>query len=90
MDSQRAWSICHDYFENSLHGELVAGRAENSAQSYVQQGLSFDANGRPYVEHADVVGWHEESGLEYDALKSFWKDACRELAKQSRFVRRPN
>jgi hypothetical protein len=36
---------------------LVKGHATVDAAAILREGLAFDANGHPYPQHADVVGW---------------------------------
>jgi hypothetical protein len=61
------------------------GRA---ATVYAEQ-LSVDADGIPYPEHANIIGWHEESGRSDHELKSGWMDKTQRMAKEFKYLPRP-
>jgi len=50
----------------------MKARATGDAGQFLNQGLSFDANGDPHPRHADVIGWPAE--------KHAQKNVAREIA----------
>jgi hypothetical protein len=44
------------------------------------ENLAFDADGRPYPEHANIIGWHDKAGKPDNELKHFWMDKAQRMA----------
>lgn len=43
--------------------------------------LDLDADGKPYPEHANIVGWHDSVGKPDNELKHFWMEKAQIMAK---------
>ncbi|MEQ1705823.1 MAG: hypothetical protein ABL867_07640 [Rickettsiales bacterium] len=59
LSPQHIWDICVKYVDGKrTDGRKSCGRAELSAKSFIDNGLSFEPNGKPHTRHANVLGWN--------------------------------
>lgn len=56
------------------------GRGVGPAKAIFDEGLQFDADGIPYAEHANIVGWHDSSDKSDLEQKHFWMDQAQRMA----------
>lgn len=57
LPGSELWSLCEQFVDSPTAGRRMKARATCSAQSYLDHGLEFDADGRPHPRHANVTGW---------------------------------
>ena len=82
------WNICAAYFD--VHAPKPAiGRGVGSASVVYAENLAFDADGKPYPEHANIIGWHDEPGKPDNELKHFWMDKAQRMAPHFPYKPRP-
>lgn len=79
LTEAQVWAICARHFD--VHAPKPAiGRGEGPASAVFVEGLSFDADGIPYPEHANIIGWHNDPGKPESELKHFWMDRAQRIA----------
>jgi hypothetical protein len=87
LSERQVWTICADYFD--CHAPTPAiGRGVGPASTVYGEKLEFDADGEPYPEHANIIGWHDETGRSHTELKSYWTDKAQRMALQFKYIPR--
>jgi hypothetical protein len=88
LTEEKIWSICQAHFDvHSPKPEI--GRGVGRASVVYAENLEFDPDGKPYPEHANIVGWHEEAGKPDNELKHFWMDKAQRMASHFTYKPRP-
>ena len=86
LTEAQVWAICSHHFD--VHAPKPAiGRGEGAASTVLAEDLSFDADGVPYREHANIIGWHDDPGKPANELKHFWMDKAQRIA--AKFLYKP-
>jgi hypothetical protein len=83
------WDICRYHFDTHAPKPAV-GVGIGKASVVYQEGLSFDPNGVPYPQHADIVGWAGDPSIPEDERKHFWMAKAKNMATNFRFFLRPS
>ena len=87
LSEQALWTLCTEHFD--AHSKKPAiGRGVGRASAVYSEGLSFDADGKPYPEHANIVGWHDQAGTPDRELKNQWMDRAQRIAASFTYVPR--
>jgi len=55
--SAELWSICSKHIDNAAASYVPKARGICAASVFMDQGLSFDPDGKPHSRHANVIGW---------------------------------
>jgi hypothetical protein len=84
----RVWAICSEFFDKYARKPAI-GRGVGPANAVYAVGLSFDADGKPYPEHANIIGWHDSSDRPDSELKHFWMDQAQRMAPHFSYLPRP-
>lgn len=50
--------------------------------------LGFDADGKPYPEHASIIGWDDSVDKPDEELKHFWMDKAQRMAPSFKYLPR--
>jgi len=88
LDERALWAVCAQHFD--AHARVPAiGRGVGPASAVYAEQLSFDADGKPYPEHANIIGWREEPGRPGGELKSAWMYRAQRIATAFKYVARP-
>lgn len=88
LTDDQVWIVCSTYFD--AHSPKPAiGRGVGRAAVVFAEELTFDADGKPYAQHANIIGWHDTTDKPDDKLKHFWMDQAQRMAKQFSFMSRP-
>jgi len=88
LSEAQIWAICSAHFD--LHAPTPAvGRGVGPAAAVLAVTLSIDADGRPYPEHANIVGWHDRVDIPDSELKHFWIDQAQKMAPRFSYMPRP-
>ncbi|MGH8654222.1 MAG: hypothetical protein ACREYE_19570, partial [Gammaproteobacteria bacterium] len=87
LSDTQVWEIC------AAHFDLVApkpaiGRGVGPAAAVFDVDLGFDADGKPYLEHANIIGWYASIDTPDDELKHFWMDKAQKIAPRFTYVPR--
>jgi hypothetical protein len=86
LTEAQIWLICSRYFDVSAP-KPATGRGVGPASAVFAEELSFDADGIPYPEHANIIGWHDVPGKPDNELKHFWMDKAQRIA--AKFLYQP-
>lgn len=86
LSEEQVWTLCSNYFDRTAPVPAI-GRGVGPASAVYAEKLGFDADGKPYPEHANIVGWHDEVGKPAGELKHFWIDQAQRMA--AKFSYRP-
>jgi hypothetical protein len=81
------WEICSEHFDKHAPKPAI-GRGVAPANAVYTVGLYFDADGKPYREHANIVGWQDEPGVPDSQLKHYWMDQAQKMAAQFQYKAR--
>lgn len=85
LSEAQVWDICARFFDPRTQPAI--GRGVGPASAAYSEALGFDADGEPYPEHANVVGWHEEPGKPDSELKHYWMAQSQRMA--AKFAYKP-
>ena len=62
------WEICDRFVDNHSAHRLAKARGMCLAETPIHEGLSFDPDGKPHPQHANIVGWpadkHERKNMQ--------------------------
>lgn len=87
LTEARVWEICSEHFDRHA-GKSAIGRGVGSAEVVYAVGLGFDADGKPYPEHANIIGWHDVSNVPDSELKHHWMDQAQKMASHFAYMAR--
>jgi len=87
LSNTRIWEIGAEYFE-PFAKRVIIGCGTSISQKVFSEGLSFDANGVPYPEHADIVGWPDDRSQPDEKTKHSRMIVAQRMAPHFRYVPR--
>ena len=79
LTESQVWNICSIHFDAHAPKPAI-GRGVGTASSVFAENLAFDPDGKPYPQHANIIGWHDESDKPDSELKHFWIDQAQRMA----------
>lgn len=83
----RVWEICAIHFDSHAPKPAI-GRGVGPAKAIFDEALYFDADGIPYAEHANIVGWQDSLNIPDSEQKHFWMDQAQRMAKNFSYLPR--
>jgi hypothetical protein len=87
LSESQVWAICSAHFD--VHAPKPAiGRGVGLAEAVFKVSLQFDADGKPYREHANIVGWRDSANTPDSEQKHFWIDQAQRMAPAFRYLPR--
>ncbi len=87
LTEDQIWSICSAYFD--VHARKPAiGRGVGPAAAVFAESLAVDADGKPYPEHANIIGWFDAADKPNNELKHYWMDQAQRITRQFSYVAR--
>ena len=87
LTEAQVWEICSAHFD--VHARKPAiGRGVGPASSVFAEKLTFDPDGTPYPQHANIIGWHDDADKPDNELKHYWMDQARRMAKKFSYTPR--
>ena len=87
LTESRVWEICSKFFDKYAPKPAI-GRGIGPVEAVTARGLGFDADGKPYPEHTNIIGWQDSAGLPDSELKHFWMDQAQKMAPRFSYVPR--
>lgn len=57
IDAQDLWNICSEYVDQRSTGRKAKARGTCLATVFIDNKLSFDADGKPHIRHVNVIDW---------------------------------
>jgi len=87
LREEQVWAICSSHFDPKAPKPTI-GRGVGPASVVYVQNLDFDADGKPYPEHANIIVWHDEGGRPDSELKHFWIDQAQKMAPHFSYMPR--
>ena len=87
LTEAQIWTICSGYFDVHVPKPAI-GRGVGPASAVFAEKLAFDPDGKPYPEHANIIGWHDDADKPDDELKHFWMVQAQRIARQFSYVPR--
>lgn len=88
LSETQIWEICQKFFDTKAPKPAI-GRGEGQAGAVLKVGLRFDPDGKPYAQHANIVGWHDPGDVPDGVIKHFWMDQAQKMAPSFKYVQRP-
>ncbi|MFN8583542.1 MAG: hypothetical protein U0163_21510 [Gemmatimonadaceae bacterium] len=79
MTDTQVWDLCSAYYDGTAP-HVAIGRGVGKASVVFAQALSFDEDGVPCAEHANIVGWHDVPGADDLHQKHFRKVKAQAMA----------
>jgi hypothetical protein len=79
LSGTQVWAICSAHFDIFAPAPAI-GRGVGPAKAVFDVGLGLDADGKPYPEHANIIGWHDSLETPDAELKHFWMDKAQIMA----------
>lgn len=87
LTEAQVWSICSAYFD--VHAPKPAiGRGVGPASAVFAEKLAFDPDGKPYPQHANIIGRHDAANKPDHELKHFWMAQAQRMAAQFSYMPR--
>ena len=87
LSDSQIWAICSAHFD--IHAPIPAiGRGTGPARVVFDVHLGFDADGKPYAEHANIIGWDDFVDKPDAELKHFWMDKAQKMAPSFKYLPR--
>lgn len=83
----QVWEICVAHFDPHAPKPAI-GRGVGPAEAVFAVGLNFDADGIPYDEHANIVGWQDSPGTLDHEQKHIWMDQAQRMAPEFSYLPR--
>ena len=81
LTETQVWTICSTYFD--VHAPKPAiGRGVGLASAVFAENLAFDPDRKPYPQHANITGWHDDFNKPDNELKHFWMAQAQRVAAQ--------
>ena len=70
LDEQYLWDICTKHYD--LHQKAPAiGHCVGPSKIIYEEGLDIDPDGKPYPQHANIVGWPDgENSKHHQMIKA--------------------
>ena len=90
LSDERFWAICASHFDPTIAPRRATGRCDALASVVFDVGLSFDPDGVPFPEHANIVGWYDQTNEPDERMKHFWMDQAQRMEPHFSFTARPN
>ena len=87
LTKAQIWNICSSYFD-AYAPKRAIGRGVGPASAVFAEGLAFDPDGKPYPEHANIIGWQDDADKPDNELKHFWMDQAQRMAKKFLYMPR--
>jgi len=88
LTEKEVWAICTNYFDTYSQAPAI-GEGIAKASVVYAAGLNFDPNGKPFSQHADIVGWYDDPRLPDDEAKHFLMDKAQKMAPHFKYSPRP-
>jgi hypothetical protein len=79
LTDTQVWDLCSAYYDGTAP-HVAIGRGVGKASVVFAQALSFDEDGVPCAEHANIVGWHDVPGADDLHQKHFRKVKAQAMA----------
>jgi hypothetical protein len=73
------WALCSQHFDHFSQRPAI-GRGVGPARAVFEVGLTIEADGIPYPEHANIIGWYDSVNKPDDELKHHWMDQAQRMA----------
>ena len=87
LSDTQVWAICSAHFDVYAPNPAI-GRGMGPARVVFDVNLGFDADGKPYPEHANIIGWDDLVDKPDDELKHFWMDKAQRMAPSFKYLPR--
>ena len=87
LSDTQIWAICSAHFD-VVAPKPAIGRGQGPASAVFDADLGFDADGKPYPEHANIIGWYDSLGKPENELKHFWMDKAQKMAPSFKYLPR--
>lgn len=87
MSNAEVFEICKAYFD--LHSRYPAiGRGAAKAKVVTQEGLQVEADGIPFAQHANIIGWFDDPNRDDSEMKHHWMNHAKRMAPEFRYIER--
>lgn len=83
----QVWAICSAHFDVFARRPAI-GRGVGPASAVFDVSLGFDADGKPYPEHANIIGWDDSVDKPDNELKHFWMNKAQTIAPSFKYLLR--
>ena len=80
LSESQVWAICSKHFDAFAPTSAI-GYGRGTAQAVLGVNLGLDADGVPYPEHANIIGWDDFFDKPDSELKHFWMEKAQKMAK---------
>ncbi|HUS10920.1 MAG TPA: hypothetical protein VMZ30_10675 [Pyrinomonadaceae bacterium] len=87
LTEAQIWDICSAHFD-AYTPKPAIGRGVGPASAVFAENLAFDPDGKPYAEHANIIGWQDNADKPDYELKHFWMDQAQRMAKKFPYISR--
>ena len=87
LSNAQVWAICSLHFDVYVPKPAI-GRGVGPASVVFDADLRFDADGKPYPQHANIIGWDDSAGKPDSELKHFWMNKAQRMAPSFKYLPR--
>jgi hypothetical protein len=81
LTEAQVWGICSAHFDVYAPKPAI-GRGVGPATAIFAEKLAFNADRKPYPEHANIIGWQDDLNKPDNELKHFWMDQAQRMAQK--------
>jgi hypothetical protein len=87
LSNAEIFAICAAYFDpHSRHPAIGRGVAE--ARVVTQAGLQVEADGVPFAQHVNIIGWFDDPSRDDSEMKHHWMIVAKGMAPEFRYIER--
>lgn len=81
LSDSKIWDICDEYVDKISPRQTI-GYGASPASVVLDSGLNFKADGIPFHEHANIIGWKNDmsSDESQNELKKYWMNQALDMA----------
>jgi hypothetical protein len=87
LTDTQVWAICSAHFDVFARRPAI-GRGVGPARVVFDVNLGFDADGKPYPEHANIIDWYDSVNKPDNELKHFWMEKAQRMAPSFKYLPR--
>ncbi len=87
LSNAEVFAICAAHFDPRSRYPAI-GRGVARAQVVMEAGLEVEADGIPYAQHANIIGWFDHPNRDDSEMKHHWMNLAKRMAPEFRYIER--
>jgi hypothetical protein len=87
MPNKEVFDICATHFDPFSKAPAI-GRGAGKVKVVLYVGLQLEADGVPYQQHANIIGWFDSAVQPDEQMKHHWMSHAKQMAPAVRYIER--